>query len=168
MLIACPNCEINYSARNATCPRCKSFETPRDVRTAYWNADAVERLHEGSRPDDVRAELIAAGFPDAHADEIIRSTRAQIKGENRRFGFIRLLVGIAMICFGTLAVGVVLFSFRPGSSVRLGGRTIAFLLFGGGAMYVSGVLALVSGALATLTGREPRIGPPSHHQYVDD
>jgi hypothetical protein len=167
-VIECPNCGITFSPRRTACPKCDAFETPRDARLAYWKANAEDRLHEGAPAEVVRADLIEQGFSDVQADEIIGATLSSVKGENRRFGLLRLMAGIVMTVFGALAVGFALMTFRRDAPVRLGGGALGLMIAGGAVMFGAGLLACLSGAFAALTGKESGIGPPTEQDFLEE
>ena len=153
-MIDCPNCGISFTPSYATCPKCNNFETPRSARMAYLKDDAEDRLHDGDLPEDVLSDLITNGLSELDADQLVRNTMSSLKRKHRGFGIIRLMIGIVMICFGISCIGCLLLTLRPDAPVRLDAGATATILGGGIFFSFIGLLAFLSGILATLTGQE--------------
>jgi hypothetical protein len=73
-----------------------------------------------------------------------------------------------MVLFGAGCVLLALLTFRDDSPVRLGGRALGLMLFGGTIIFGLGLLACVSGVFTSFTGKESGIGPPMGEQFVDE
>lgn len=148
-VIDCPNCKISFSPRNARCPRCDQFETPRDQHQAFWKRDARARIEDGYDPRRVRADLLACGIAETDADSIIGRAQSAQRSVNRQFGCVRLVVAIAMIVTGLLFVIGGVFVLRG----RGGSRMAVVSMIGGLGLIGSGLLAGVSSFATIASGR---------------
>jgi hypothetical protein len=151
-VIHCPHCNIQYSPGRKTCPGCNAFETPRDAHLAYLKNDAIGELQDGDDPEHVRSQLIKRGFSDLEADTLVRQTLSAIKAENRRWGIVPLVAGIptTLIGFGLVAFWfmVVRDDAIPRPRQGTGG-----LLYFGGLLLMTGLLASFYGGYALVTGK---------------
>ncbi|MCS7471470.1 hypothetical protein NZK35_32890 [Stieleria sp. ICT_E10.1] len=147
-MINCPNCDIKFSPSYATCPRCKSFETPARDREKYLKRNAADRISEGEDPEFVRDGLIQNGFSDAEADSIVRDATGDLRSDTRSGGLRRLAAGVAMLLFA----GLIFLVVSSGNRIRGGVVVIVFF-----AMLGFGLLATFSGLYTLVTGRESKV-----------
>ncbi|EMI54148.1 hypothetical protein [Rhodopirellula sallentina] len=147
-MINCTNCNIAFSPSFATCPRCKSFETPPAIRNRYLTQDAKNRISDGQPSSDVRDYLIANGFSDADADALVGDAASGLRSETRGYGFRRFIVGVLMLTLAGLFAAVL----QSGARVRGSGFAIGFMILAGG-----GLLAAFSGVYTMLSGRESKL-----------
>lgn len=158
-MIVCDKCGVSYSPGCVSCPQCRAA-TPRESHLAYLAKDAARRVDAGERPDDVRAELVAAGYPEIEADTLVRAAVRKLRRETRRAGVLRFSLGIGMTALGAIAVV---------GPLLAGSRGIGYLLIGGAILFGSGLLAILSGGVSAVTGRTPPLGPiPSEADAVED
>ncbi|WP_442511783.1 hypothetical protein SH528x_003526 [Novipirellula sp. SH528] len=146
-MITCTNCNIAFSPGFATCPRCKTFETPVSDRKRYLTQDAKNRISDGQPAADVRAHLVANGFSDADADALVGDAASGLRSETRGHGLRRFVVGLLMLMLAGLFLAVL----QSGARVRGSGFAIGFMIVAGG-----GLLATLSGLYTMLSGRESK------------
>jgi hypothetical protein len=128
---------------------------------AYLAVDAARRVGAGQPADEARADLLASGFSDADADVIVRGAVRKLRKETRRAGALRLTLGCGMTILGGIAV--------LGAGRAPGTGWYGYMILGGGMMFGSGLLAMLSGLISALTGRTPPIGPiPREEEVVED
>ena len=154
-MIECPNCNISFKPSHAVCPRCKKFETPIQARKAYLEELAENRIMDGDNPEDVRTDLLANGFSDVEADDLIIRETSALARENRGYGILRLAAGIVMAVVGGVAIIFALLTLGENAPVRLSGRAFATMVIFGAGMSGTGLLAILSGGISTLTGKTP-------------
>lgn len=152
-VIQCPHCESSFSPSFKCCPRCKNYITPIVERRKYLKRRAEELATEGCHASDIRDFLINEGLPDIDTDIFLRDSMTNVRSENRSFGCLRLMSGLAMTISGGLVCAALCASLTQAIPVRLNGSAIVAFLVVGPMLVVTGVLAILSGLYSTTTGR---------------
>lgn len=152
-MIECPNCKTSFSPSYRFCPRCKEHPAPFAERRNYLRRRSQELATEGSGQSEIRQFLINEGLADIDADTFVRESIKIVRAENRSYGCLRLVAGIAMLLFGTLVLAVLAASVTRRIPVMLAGRAVIAFLVVGVTLIFTGILAILSGIFATTTGK---------------
>ena len=122
-------------------------------RRKYLRRRSEELATDGIRTAEIRQFLIEEGLDDLDADTIVSEVMKNVRAENRSHGCLRLMTGVVMLVFGTLALTALAASVTGKVPVLLSGRaSIAFLVVGT-TMVLTGILAIWSGIVSTATGK---------------
>lgn len=152
-LIECPNCQISFTAKLLHCPRCKTYETPREKHWEFLAKDAVNQLHDGVSAEELRTTLRSAGMPESKVEQIVGHSASIVGWEGRRIGFTRILIGSWMIVFA-LVVGLLMLWILQSIGVLGANGRIIVLIVAGILVFGGGIWLLLIGVWSAVTGKE--------------
>lgn len=147
-MIHCPACDIDFSPSYTHCPRCKIFVAPLERRVEFFRREAEQSVLAGASPERVRKRLVADGFSEFEANEIVNDAASSLRTEKRGFGLFRTVVGVPVALFGLVPT---FFGVAP---MFRGRGPIVPLVMLGTPFLALGLAALISGVYSLTMGKE--------------
>ena len=139
-MVPCPHCETSYNPRLAKCPRCKTYDTPKEEHQRALKLKVAEDLDAGVPGAQIAAYLSRAGFSESQVVVVMEDAAKSVASSNRGYALQRVILGVLALV-GCLAL-------RPV------GAEVASVKWIARALGAFGGAAIMSGLYSTFTGKD--------------